>query len=418
MSEEMLEYDKDTRTPCKYGVKCYQKNPAHHAKFKHPSLRKNDKKENKRFQPYFKRDKNPETKPGTANKDEDKHKEPSTSATSRRNEIEKLTLDNNYEITNSIQLPKTINFYDKDTDFAILKEIFLVEMPPDFFKFYECLNSMNNAIDKTLSGVNLELIGPYDLLTGKLPILNDKELYLVHWRFFYDPPEFQAVLKRKGNSEYHIGYFRDSPDEKPVFLASNDSTKGCNITVMSENIFGAVYMYLQRKKSSPFTAMACEKLMEKIKTTAKENNYTLEEFDIKKRQSETVTRSFHGAGIVVPFNKKTQLGYRHLVESDANIKKMFTQLQAAESQSEKDKILSNLQPVITYANIAVDECDFGTGLEVGIALFCSGLKILEKSAMHNLISVYTLLNRTAFIKIIQAHIKYRRQGSNMSILAK
>lgn len=30
----------DTRLPCKYGQKCYQKNPLHHQKYKHPPKRK------------------------------------------------------------------------------------------------------------------------------------------------------------------------------------------------------------------------------------------------------------------------------------------------------------------------------------------------------------------------------------------
>lgn len=51
---------------------------------------------------------------------------------------------------------------------------------------------------------------------------------------------FQSVLKKKGKSEFHIGYYRDNPTEKPVFLAKNDSAADCIITPISENIFGAV----------------------------------------------------------------------------------------------------------------------------------------------------------------------------------
>lgn len=37
MSEKSLkEYNTDKRTPCRYGMKCFQKNPAHGAKYKHP----------------------------------------------------------------------------------------------------------------------------------------------------------------------------------------------------------------------------------------------------------------------------------------------------------------------------------------------------------------------------------------------
>jgi hypothetical protein len=33
---EREKYEEDSRTPCKYGVKCYQKNAAHLSKYKHP----------------------------------------------------------------------------------------------------------------------------------------------------------------------------------------------------------------------------------------------------------------------------------------------------------------------------------------------------------------------------------------------
>lgn len=36
MDEKYLEYINDSRMPCKYGTKCYQKNPLHHQKYKHP----------------------------------------------------------------------------------------------------------------------------------------------------------------------------------------------------------------------------------------------------------------------------------------------------------------------------------------------------------------------------------------------
>ena len=32
----MDEYNNDKRTACKYGSLCYQKNPQHHTKYKHP----------------------------------------------------------------------------------------------------------------------------------------------------------------------------------------------------------------------------------------------------------------------------------------------------------------------------------------------------------------------------------------------
>ncbi|KAJ8725204.1 hypothetical protein PYW07_016162 [Mythimna separata] len=439
MADEWKEYINDSRTVCKYGAKCYQKNPEHHQKFKHPPQNtRKDHRNKRRFSPYT-RD-SPRHSPHPRGKDESssaeskekaandestdsKEKPVNDEPAANRNdnndksEEPEVPKSENVELKIKELLPENITFYDKSTDNSLIKELFLVEMPEDFFKFFECISGCGKSVEATLGSVNLMPIGPYELLLGKLPKLDNKELYLTHWRFFYDPPEFQAVIKKKNNSEYHIGYFRDDPEQKPVFVASNDSEKGYHITPMAVNIFGAVYVYLQNeKKHSPFTAMSCQKLMDNIKTYAEKNNISLEEYSMKQRSPHMVTRSFHGAGIVVPYDKKTQLGYRHLVETDANLKKLFTSLEKANSQNEKDKLLSDLQPVITYASIAVDECDFGTGIEVGIALFCSGIKELESSAMNSLTAAYSVLNRSSFGEIIKAHLKYRRRGPNVSVL--
>lgn len=40
MNEKQLEYDNDSRVACKYGAKCFQKNPNHHQKYKHHPNRK------------------------------------------------------------------------------------------------------------------------------------------------------------------------------------------------------------------------------------------------------------------------------------------------------------------------------------------------------------------------------------------
>lgn len=63
---------------------------------------------------------------------------------------------------------------------------------------------------------------------------------LIHWRYFRDPPEFQTVLKGDDKFGYHIGYFRDLPDDVPAFLCSNQSTKDGVLTPMGGNIFAAV----------------------------------------------------------------------------------------------------------------------------------------------------------------------------------
>ncbi len=96
---------------------------------------------------------------------------------------------------------------------------------------------------------------------------------MTQWRFYYDPPEFQVEFKLKMilfpdykifnfiillqcvmvddlSKGYHIGYFRDDPNELPVFVGSNTESEGCVLTPMSDNLFSAlryVCMYLEKK---------------------------------------------------------------------------------------------------------------------------------------------------------------------------
>lgn len=39
-NKAFLAYKNDSRIPCRYGAKCYQKNPLHHNKYKHPPSNK------------------------------------------------------------------------------------------------------------------------------------------------------------------------------------------------------------------------------------------------------------------------------------------------------------------------------------------------------------------------------------------
>jgi hypothetical protein len=49
-----------------------------------------------------------------------------------------------------------------------------------------------------------------------------------------------------------------------------------------------------------------------------------------------VCTTFHGAGLVVPYNKKTEVGYRPIPETAANLKKILGKVVDAE-QSDEDK---------------------------------------------------------------------------------
>jgi hypothetical protein len=68
---------------------------------------------------------------------------------------------------------------------------------------------------------------------------------------------------------------------------------------------------------------------------------------------------------------------------------------------EKDAHFGKLQPIVTAANIANDECDFGTSLELGLDLFCFGGEVFHRTALHLLKTAYDLLQRNEFALIAE-----------------
>lgn len=74
--------------------------------------------------------------------------------------------------------------------------------------------------------------------------------------------------------------------------------------------------------------------------------------NLKERNRNVVCKTFHRAGIIVPYDRKTQIGYRELVESETNLKRIIGNLQSANGDSNSiSNIMDKLLPLITAANI-------------------------------------------------------------------
>lgn len=85
------------------------------------------------------------------------------------------------------------------------------------------------------------------------------------------------------------------------------------------------------------------------------------------------------------------------LETLQRILKCYREASESKKVEERDK----LQAIINYANIACDECDFGTGLELGIDIFCDGNPELHGICKQLLVTVYNLLRRPQFGTIIK-----------------
>ncbi|KAJ8922835.1 hypothetical protein NQ315_007870 [Exocentrus adspersus] len=462
-------YDQDPRTPCKYGAKCYQQNPVHHKKYKHPPQSNSNKSRghvNKKFRadtPSKKAeavvtsndvsdtdgsdyaiedgsDASPE-KPdveskGDSNKDgsdassgkadpESKDDSNKAEVTTCSKDLTEVRISNDVssseDSSDANEQTDNVNTVQKPDHKQFIKDKFLVDMPKDFYQLWEYCKKIKPSYPlDALKDVGLRLVGPFDVLAGKFDdVSKSDEEYLLHWRYYHDPPEFQTVLKGDDKTGYHIGYFRDSPDEPPVFLASNRAKVDGILQQMGGNIFTAVNLYLDelKKIGDPFKRMHIGRIQSSIKKEAEKLKLYLSARtpEMIAREKKIVTRTFNKIGLVVPYNRKTQLGYRALALDNKDLSTLFTKLQNGLPE-QKQKYLSELQPVFTFASIAADECDFGTGIELGWNIISHGVDSLDSTALRFLATNNRLLNREAFAKIAEAHMKNRKKGCDLSII--
>ena len=73
----------------------------------------------------------------------------------------------------------------------------------EFFILILLLEALNESL-------GLKLVGPYDILLGSFDDVSESDItsYHLHWRYFYDPPEFLTVIKGDDKTGNHLGYYR------------------------------------------------------------------------------------------------------------------------------------------------------------------------------------------------------------------
>lgn len=137
--------------------------------------------------------------------------------------------------------------YEADVPSDLRKEVeshYRLLLPEDFYHFWRFCKGLDpeQPADSLSASLGLRLVGPYDILAGKHKIKKKSASlnFNLHWRFYYDPPEFQTIIIGDSKTQFHMGYFRDSPDELPVFVGTNEAKKNCIIVQSGDNVFAAV----------------------------------------------------------------------------------------------------------------------------------------------------------------------------------
>lgn len=231
--------DKDARTACKYGVNCYQRNQAHKDRFSHPSEDQpaapgESERSSPSVEPPAKRRKstpppeshsdsdtdvdeivlptlsdeigiesasngsssNGTSSNGEPSKKNDTHSDqPTDEKTMSRSERCSEFIKENFDKGPHAQRAEHQKLIDSPAEFISSK--FLVQMPDDFFAFWsfcEAESKNNSKPENLFKKFGLSLVGPFDVLAKKFDNVDPFEPgdYLRHWRFYYDPPEFQV----------------------------------------------------------------------------------------------------------------------------------------------------------------------------------------------------------------------------------
>lgn len=97
------------------------------------------------------------------------------------------------QITGKLEKGKKLQNSTLEEKKRAIKKLFFTEMPQDFYQLYEFCKE-NSKIDPSSAFkiVHLKLVGPFDIMSEQLCEIEEKDHYLRHWRYFYDPPEFQV----------------------------------------------------------------------------------------------------------------------------------------------------------------------------------------------------------------------------------
>ncbi|XP_029822398.2 histone PARylation factor 1 [Ixodes scapularis] len=410
------------KPPCKYGAKCYRKNADHLKNFRHVVAEavetKNDAAECSGEEDTEFQSEQGESSPGTRHEEKQKVDDSlevtGTDVASAPDDSGSQTAGDESDAEEMPESPEDVR--------ESIKQKFLVEMPRDFYDFWEFCKSLNKhkPEDALYDTLGLRLVGPFDVLARKLTNSSVKKPddFLRHWRYYYDPPEMQTVVRGDDETMYHLGYFRDDPNEMPVFVASNAVADGCQITKVAGNLFGALRKEISKalKDCTDTKARsALRKLNGALVEFAEEKRHSITEASKKRPAPQSAT--FHRAGLVVPVDKRTDVGYRPLPMSERQLKFMLTQISKCKENDAENMLSDDLQNLVTRVNIANDECDYGMGLEFGIDLFCFGDPRFHPTILMQTTLAYQLLNREAFARILKAHLRRRLKTADLSVLS-
>ena len=245
-----------------------------------------------------------------------------------------------------------------------LKRKWLVKFSEDFFDVYELALHLKPAdfksklkddeikqiltiIDAFHEILGVQLVGPFEIFDG---IADENVPHFMKHRYFYDPPEMTTVMIKSNDPRgQHWGYFRDVPTDDPNYIVESKNAADCELDIASQSLMALLQTMISKRET---------KLMRSIQLYMETKEIQIIDC-VSLRRKEQTAPTRNKMGIVVPVESKSQIGFRQLP------------LTGDKLYNELDGNGSKINDLLTRVNIATDECDFGTGLQFGMDLFCS-----------------------------------------------
>ncbi|CAL8102184.1 unnamed protein product [Calicophoron daubneyi] len=290
-----------------------------------------------------------------------------------------------------------------------IERAFYLHCSEDFLKFYEFCRQLSptSPLDCLHDVLGLRLVGPYELLHSSCLDSQETGKFSQCYRFFHDPPELVTVMV--GENHYHLGYFRDKPGDRPSLIVSSEPMQTGSLTILGTDLFSVVRSLLMRDAPSSV-------ILSKLNEFTNSHGIKLNPLTgaAKAGRKGRVCLTLNGVGLVIDL-AEGGVGYRPLAVSYGKLK---SDLQAVVAAPNEDVRLSKMEAIdelVTYAQFACDEGDYGQSLDLGLSLLAfhpqklpiEKASVLNKSIQQLLTVGYDLAKRSEFAEVARRHMENR-----------
>jgi hypothetical protein len=293
-----------------------------------------------------------------------------------------------------------------------LRELYGFDFPEDFFRFWEFVNRLHPLEPlKALEDLEIQLVGPFEILAGRFDQHTPRYSLLLHWRYYFDPPEFFTVLSTNaGRDAMHWGYYLDDPPGRSRCVVLAETHEQYEIAADGEDLFEAIRLWLEEnheccelnQEEGMISARQCERKLAELAAfrdcllafaTAERREVGADYADryagMVLRQEDVLADTYDGIGIVVPPES-----YWPLSRGDESLWHYLD-------------VTDDPYDVVEEARVALCKGFPGTALKLGKDLWTVGGERHTEYAYELLDVAYAALGREVLREVLRVHRENR-----------